>query len=445
MTSRRRPVPPAPARRGACRGFARMNPDQFMLSLSKYISKNALRLLFLMLGALTAGASTITGTVRNGTTNKPSSGDDVILLRLVGGMEEETRTKTDRRGNFTLQVEVNSAPHVVRVNHQKVEYHTNLLPPGTQSVGEIAVYEAAPKVQGITGVADAMRMQTEGGILHVAEKFVLRNSSNPPRSLINNNTLEIYLPSGAEVDSSVALAPNGTMALKSAPVPQADRGHYAFVYPLRPGETQFEVEYHMPYSGSAGFAPRVRFPMEMVGVMLPKSIQFSPEQPGDYSGMMEEKGVVLRLAKDVIPPAFHISGSGTLPADALKNLSGDEASASEAADAQAPRPGGGMAVPEGTPDPIDKYRWPVLIGFVLILAGGAFWITTRQGATTPDPVTASLPGNRSNMLLEALKEELFQLESERLQQKLSAEEYEKAKTALDATLARAMRREKSNS
>ena len=68
-------------------GFTRMNPDQFMLSLSKYISKNALRLLFLLLGTLAAGASTITGTVRNGTTNKPSSGDDVILLKLVGQLQ----------------------------------------------------------------------------------------------------------------------------------------------------------------------------------------------------------------------------------------------------------------------------------------------------------------------------------------------------------------------
>jgi len=426
-------------------GFTRTNPDQILLLLSKYISKNALLLLFLLLGTLAAGASGITGTVRNGTTNEPSSGDDVILLKLVGGMVEESRTKSGRAGNFTLPVEDSSTPHVVRVVHQKVTYHA-IAPPGTQSVGEVAVYEAAPKVEGIAGSDDVMIIQSDGGTLHVTEMFALHNGSTPPHTLMGDKTFEIFLPASAELDSSMAAGPGG-MPVNSAPVPLADRGHYGFVFPLRPGETQFQIEYHLPYSGAADFTPRVTVPMEMLAVMLPKSIQFSAAHPENYTHK-DKNDVIVQVAKNVAPgavTAFHISGKGTLPPDALKNLSGDDTSASEAAGAQAPRPGGGMAVPEGTPDPMQNYRLWFLAGFVLLLGGGAFWITTRQSATTPTPVTASLPGNRSNMLLEALKEELFQLESERLQQKLSAEEYEKAKTALDATLARAMRREKSNS
>jgi len=45
------------------------------------------------------------------------------------------------------------------------------------------------------------------------------------------------------------------------------------------------------------------------------------------------------------------------------------------------------------------------------------------------------------MLLEALKEELFQLEVERRQGQISQPEYEKAKSALDQTLERALKRE----
>jgi hypothetical protein len=47
----------------------------------------------------------------------------------------------------------------------------------------------------------------------------------------------------------------------------------------------------------------------------------------------------------------------------------------------------------------------------------------------------------SSVLLEALKEELFELEVERKQGHLSQEEYEKAKSALDQTLERALKRE----
>jgi hypothetical protein len=43
--------------------------------------------------------------------------------------------------------------------------------------------------------------------------------------------------------------------------------------------------------------------------------------------------------------------------------------------------------------------------------------------------------------LEALKEEIFQLEVDRKQGNLSQQEYEKAKAALDQTLERALKRE----
>ena len=47
----------------------------------------------------------------------------------------------------------------------------------------------------------------------------------------------------------------------------------------------------------------------------------------------------------------------------------------------------------------------------------------------------------TSMLLEGLKEELFQLEIERKQGQISQAEYESAKSALDQTLDRALKRE----
>src|SRR5260370_15487994 len=68
--------------------------------------------------ASAAGTMAITGTVHNQTTFKPSLGDDVILLRLGNGMEEETRTKTDAQGGFTLTARVaDSLPFYVPETH----------------------------------------------------------------------------------------------------------------------------------------------------------------------------------------------------------------------------------------------------------------------------------------------------------------------------------------
>ena len=82
--------------------------------------------------------------------------------------------------------------------------------------------------------------------------------------------------------------------------------------------------------------------------------------------------------------------------------------------------------------------------------------TAKTAATSVDQNAASLlttsaatpvvapAASRSSLLLEALKEELFQLEVERKQGKITHEDYEKARAALDLTLERALNRQTLN-
>ena len=117
------------------------------------------------------------------------------------------------------------------------------------------------------------------------------------------------------------------------------------------------------------------------------------------------------------------------------------------------RPGGGLGPPIEAPDPLEKYRWPLLIGFGVVLAAGAIFMTTRSQAArvpdfapadveTPEPAQPPTPAiaPRPGLLLAALKEELFELEMEHKQGKITQQEYDKAKAALDQTLERALKR-----
>src|ERR1700722_10796729 len=121
-----------------------------------------------------AFADSITGTVTNKTTNKPAVGDDVVLIRLQQGMQEATRTKTDAKGNFTLDVP-DPGIHLVRVTHDGASYFRPA-PPGTQSV-ELEVYNAAKQVKGVTGEADVIRikMVENENNLKVVEHFFVKN------------------------------------------------------------------------------------------------------------------------------------------------------------------------------------------------------------------------------------------------------------------------------
>src|SRR5579863_7421884 len=160
-----------------------------------------------LLLAAFASAQTLTGVVTNATTNKPAASDDVVLLSLSQGMQEAGRTVTDAKGNFILKLDDAGSPHLIRVIHQGVTYH-KMAPPGTTSV-EVQVYDVAQKVEGITVTADVMRFQAQGNGLQGIRLFAVENKSNPPRTQMNDQNFEFYLPDGADVDQSMAMTAGG--------------------------------------------------------------------------------------------------------------------------------------------------------------------------------------------------------------------------------------------
>ena len=235
------------------------------IARSHYKIVPALALLFL---TTLASAQTLTGKVKNSTTGKPSAGDDVILLSLGQGMEEAGRTKSDAKGNFTFKLDA-QGPHLVRVVHQEVTYH-RMAPPGTTSV-EVEVFDVSKKVEGIEVVADIMTFQASQGQLHVQRTFAVNNTSKPPRTQMNEHNLEFYVPDGAAVSEGQAMTAGG-QPVNSAPVPEGEnaKNRYAFLFPLRPGETRFSVVYTVPYTGSVNIDPKSVYPLEHFVAIAPK-------------------------------------------------------------------------------------------------------------------------------------------------------------------------------
>jgi hypothetical protein len=405
----------------------------------------------LLLLVTLASAQTLTGTVTNATTNKPAPGDDVVLLSLSQGMQEAGRTTTDAAGRFSLKLDDAGSPHLVRAIHQGVTYH-RMAPPGTTSV-EVQVYDVAKKVAGISVTADVMRFQAQGNELQGLRLFAVDNKSNPPRTQMNDQNFEFYLPDGANLDQSVAVTAGG-QPIKVSPVPQKEKNRYAFIFPLRPGETQFQIGFAMPYSGQVSINPRPVYGSQHFVVMLPKSMQFTAAQGATFQSMDDprEADAQVEVASNTTvgqPLGFTLAGTGLLVENGGENQSGGEGPAAATRDS---RPGGGLGPPIDAPDPLEKYRWYILGGFGMVLTAGAIYIISRSPARQvaeaapeielPPPNRSPKPksGDRSELLLDALKEEIFQLEVEHKQGRISQQEYEKAKAALDQTLERAVKR-----
>ena len=429
------------------------------VDLTKF-AKSLAALALLTIASL-AAAQSLSGTVTNGTTGKPASGDEVILINLSNGMEVAAKTKADSAGKFSFKLTDSGGPHLIRAIHQDVTYH-QMAPPGTNTV-EVQVYDVARKVADLSMTADVLRFEAEGNELRGKRLFAVNNGSVPAKTQMNDHNFEFFLPEGAKIESVQAKAPNGQPIAAEA-TPQSEKNRYAIAFPLRPGETQFQVEYTMAYSGSLKVDPKPQYPAQHLVVVVPKSMQFTAANPAQFQSMQDpsQGDTVVQVAQQTQPGqslGFTVSGTGTISESPAQTASGSAQSQNQGG-GRDNRPGGGLGVPIDAPDALQQYRWPILIGFALALAGGAWMVMKRQpGAgtatpayvpdpTMPSPVSApthsvatAVPVAKSAMLLEALKEEMFQLELERRQGKVTPAEYEKAKAALDQTLDRALKRQ----
>lgn len=386
-----------------------------------------------LLAAAPAFAAQISGTVTNGTTNKPSSGDEVALLSLTNAMDEVAHTRTDSHGHFTLNIADDNAQHLLRVTRQSVGYF-KAVPPGATSA-DVTVYDAATQLDSVTTTARVFHFQAANGNLDVNDMYVLSNQSRPPRSRIGNQTFIITLPDGARMGEASITGPSG-MPITVNPVPSDEKNRYAFDFPVRPGETRFEAVYRLPYIQFYDFEFRPEAPLSELGVLLPKSMKIT-DASTPFSQDRDEGNQAVFFLKNVAakqPVKFRISGEGLA-----------SASPQEGAGGEAPPPANNP--PAGRPIIV----WYVTAVFVvLIVAGFVLWrkvnATSNQMAGSKanssrhkETVQQSPTANEGD-LVDALKDELFQLESDRLSGKISAEEYEKTKAGLDTLMRRQMKK-----
>ena len=454
--------------------------------------------LLILSGAL-AQAATYTGTVTNKTTGKPSAGDNVVLVDVGAGMADAATATTDSRGQYKLDTSSTGGAFLIRVSHQGASYFIAAPQGGTG--GDVTVYDVAAKVDGVAIDADMLLLEGSAGSLRVQERFLVRNTSNPPKAQYSDKTFEIALPAGSVLDGASATRPGGLGTnTRLTPV---SKDHYAFNVPIQPDqgqkETMFEVQYHISYNGKYTFKPQVNMPADNFVVYVPKSMNFSGPEGADFQNVQDDPRVLTNIAHNVHPGqaiAFTVSGEGQMPRDTQQKGPSPQAAmgmGGGATDTSAPSsaPGGGIGNPIATPDPLTRYKWWILGGLTLLLAAAAIYLLRGRAAgeaeahalvpavemegrplpsvprsiapvsnyapppapRAPEPVAPASsyypPTSPANTgvspsgkaaLLAILKEELFAIESEKLSGEMSPAEYAEVKGGLEAVLKRALKK-----
>lgn len=407
--------------------------------------------------ATIAHGATVSGTVTNKTTSKPSTGDKVVLVDVSAGMADAASAVTDSNGQYTLQTP-GAGAYLIRVDHQGGTYF--IAAPQGNTPADVTVYDVAAKLDGVGIDADMLLIETTGGALRVRERYLVRNSSSPPRTQFSQYGFEVALPDGAELDEASATRPGG-LGTRTHLAPLAQKGHYAFKVPIQPDqgekETLFEVQYHFSYDGKHAFAIHPLMAADNFVVYTAKGIDFAPKDGASFKAAQEDPRVETHVIKGVHAGqeiAFAVSGQGEMPQDPSgpsMQMTGSSGMG---------KPGGGIGAPIGSPDPLSGSKSWLLGGIAALLGGVAFLVVRRRSAaalTSEVPAldqtaahftgaqTVSFQGTRTPAatsqgsqaaLLETLKEELFTLEQDKISGKISAAEYAETKTGLEALLKR---------
>jgi hypothetical protein len=417
-----------------------------------------------MLLPVAAMAATITGTVTNRTTDKPAAGDTVTLLQQ--GMTELATGKTDAKGQFSINAPA-SGPFLLRVTHDMAAYYESATEGQPVNVD---VYSAGAHVVGVTTEVLMLRAQTDpsGAVLNVTEDFVVKNASKPPMTQFSKAPFNLYLPAGAVVEATAAKGPNGMPTAEDL-TPQGEKGLYSVMFPIKPGETQIEIAYHIPYTGNLKVDLKMAGQVDMFAVSLPKSMKFDATD-GKFipaNGDLSATTFLRRNLKAGDAVSFGIEGSGQLPRDTQgsdQSAQGQPGAADGSAGAPVDNaPGKGLGNPldpNGTREPVStKYKWWILGGLGLLLVAAA-GVLLRKPAVAPvvgaaasqdvvrplgSAVASSLPvvptsAGHQAQLMQVLKEELFGLETDRLQGHVSEAEYAQSKAAIELILRRALQR-----
>ena len=396
-------------------------------------------------------AGTVSGTVTNGTTNKPAAGVEVILIQLQGTMQPVANTKTDAQGRYQLSSDLlGTAPMLLRAVYRGVFYHQPV-PPGTNTA-DVQVFEPTDKASAFAITAHFIVLQPSGADLTVGEEYNVSNHTNPPVAYYRSGGSFLFkLPKDAQV-TEVSAGGSSGMPVIQTPIDKGN-GIEGIDFPFRPGDSEVRISYHLPYTGNqATIETSSPYAADQVAYAAAPSVHV--EAAGFTPGGTAE-GYELYLRKSV--PAnteLTASISGTAPPPSASNAD-NSAGAESSANAPASDAAASASITT-LPARLDSLKWVLVAGFAAIFALGAIFLLRRpqlataggpaEEAVPPAPAAPRLkprpaaPHSVSDLdsavsgSLDQLKDALFRLELRHQAGTISSDDYARERQRIDHKL-----------
>ena len=216
-----------------------------------------------------------------------------------------------------------------------------------------------------------MRFQVENGQLEVVRLFAVNNESKPPKTQMNDHNFEFYLPEGAKIAQAMAKTAERQPAELRSRAAEPRRTATLSSSRCVPAKRSSRCSTQLPYSGQPPSIPKPSYGMQHFVVMIPKTMQFEPGPGAHFESMKDPQQADATVQVASLTPSPASRSASRFPARACSRRTRSrrqhERRGHGRSQASGPRqsgPGGGMGPPIDAPDPLQKYRWWIIGGFV---------------------------------------------------------------------------------
>ncbi|MBV6434495.1 MAG: hypothetical protein IANPNBLG_04748 [Bryobacteraceae bacterium] len=263
----------------------------------------------------------IDGSVINRTTGKPQHGATVTVYKLgTAGIESLESVKTDAAGRFSFTADPGPGPALLQGAWDGVTYNKMLTPNTPRTGVEVDVWNSQSK-PGTAKVAQHMVLfEPVDGKLMVNENIIYQNPGLISYNNPDNGTLQFYLPPEANGKVKVeCTAPQG-MAIERAAMPTKVPNVYGVDFPIKPGETRFQLAYEIPAASPAVFTGRILHKEGVTRLVTPRGVTLKGEGVRELGREPSTQAAIYSLSGQNLK--VEIEGSGSM-SDASA-ASGDE-------------------------------------------------------------------------------------------------------------------------
>jgi hypothetical protein len=339
-----------------------MNTDLKIMSVIRvHLCSSAakLGLLFLLAPALFAA---IDGTVVNETTGQPQAGVEVTLVHPgENGMQSLATAKSGTDGKFTIDQPLPPPPALLQAVYQGANYNL-FLQPGAPTAGLLfPIYNVTTDAKSANLAEHMLMIEPTPNATRVTEVFQVQNDSKTTFLDSNKGSIQFFVPANAQ-GAGVSVEAPGGMPINRPPEKTAQPRMFKVSYPVKPGETTYELTYSLP--PSATFVGKTANKGKMRVVTGPAVTLDSP----GLTFMGQEPKLQAHIY-DVKDTSFEakISGFGLIRQDDASSGGG----AAQGGQAQAQEEDNGSPNPEAGPARIyQRLYWVLGLTFGLLALGG---------------------------------------------------------------------------